>query len=65
MTKSGYKFNCDFKDSILTDEREERKQDQQDLANGTLRPDEYRSKWRGEDIETARENLPQTAQVID
>lgn len=65
MTTSGYKFTCDFKDSILTDEETERKQDQQDLANGTLRPEEYRAKWRGEDIETARKNLPQTARVID
>lgn len=64
MTLSGYKFICDFKDSILTDESEERKQDQQDLANGTLRPEEYRAKWRGEDIETAKKNLPQTTEVI-
>lgn len=65
MTTSGYKFVCDFKDSILTDESEERKQDQQDLANGTFRPEEYRAKWRGEDLETAKKNLPKTAQVID
>ncbi len=65
MTLSGYKFTCDFKDSILTDESEERKQDQIDLANGTLRPEEYRSKWRGEDIETALDNLPKTTEVVD
>lgn len=65
MITSNYKFICDFKDSILTDEESERKQDQIDLANGTLRPEEYRARWRGEDIETARENLPQTAEVTE
>lgn len=64
MTTSGYKFICDFKDSILTDESEEREQDRKDLANGTLRPEEYRAKWRGEDIETAKVNLPQTVEVM-
>lgn len=65
LATSGYEFICDFKDSILTDESEERKQDQQDLANGTLRPEEYRAKWRGEDIETAKKNLPKSAEVIE
>ena len=65
LTTSGYTFVCNFKDSILTDEETERAQDRQDLANGTLRPEEYRAKWRGEDIETARNNLPKTAEVID
>lgn len=65
MATSNYKFICDFKDSILTDEETERAQDRQDLANGTLRPEEYRAKWRGEDIDTALENLPKSAEVID
>lgn len=65
MTTSGYKFICDFKDSILTDEETECEQDRQDLANGTLRPEEYRAKWRGEDIDTALQNLPKSAEVID
>lgn len=65
MTTSGYKFICDFKDSILTDEETERKQDMQDLNLGIMRPEEYRAKWYGEDIDKALENLPQTAQVID
>lgn len=64
MTTSGYKFICDFNDSILVDEDKEREQDRMDLANGTLRPEEYRAKWRGEDIETALNNLPKTAEVI-
>lgn len=64
MATSGYKFICDFNDSILVDEDKEREQDRKDLANGTLRPEEYRAKWRGEDIETALNNLPKTAEVI-
>lgn len=64
MTTSGYKFICDFKDSILVDEEAEREQDRKDLANGTLRPEEYRAKWRGEDIETALNNLPKKAEVM-
>ncbi len=64
MTTSGYKFICDFNDSILVDEDKEREQDRKDLANGTLRPEEYRAKWRGEDIETALNNLPKIAEVM-
>lgn len=65
MITSGYKFICDFKDSILVDEETERKQDIQDLSLGIMRPEEYRAKWYGEDIEKALERLPQTAQVDD
>ena len=65
MTLSGYEFICDFKDSILTDEETEREQDRKDLANGTLRPEEYRAKWRSEDVETAKKNLPKQSEVID
>ena len=65
MTTTGYKFVCDFKDSIKTDEETERKQDIQDLNLGILRPEEYRAKWMGEDIDTALQNLPQKAEVIE
>lgn len=63
MTLSGYKFTCDFKDSILTDEQAEREEDRKDLANGTFGRDEYRAKWKSEDIETARQNLPDIGEV--
>ena len=63
LTKSGYEFTCDFKDSILNDESSEREEDRKDLANGTLRPEEYRAKYRGETIEEAKANLPQQAEV--
>lgn len=63
MATSNYKFVCDFKDSILTDEETERKQDIQDLSLGILNSWEYRSKWYSEDKNTAMNNLPQTAEV--
>ena len=52
-------------DSIIEDKTTERKQDQADLANGTLRPEEYRAKWRNETIEEAAKNLPQSADVME
>ena len=63
LTLSGYEFNCSFKDSILNDEASEREEDRKDLANGTLRPEEYRAKYRNETLEEAKANLPQTAEV--
>jgi len=65
MTKSGYEFVCNFKDSILTDEEIERQQDRQDVAMGVMRLEEYRAKWYGETIEQAQANLPQQADVIE
>jgi hypothetical protein len=47
----------------LNDEQSERDEDRKDLANGTLRRDEYRARWRNETIEEAAQNLPDTAQV--
>lgn len=64
LATSNYEFICDFKDSILTDEETERKQDLQDLAVGILRPEEYRAKWYSEPIEQAVKNLPQQAEVM-
>lgn len=60
-----YEMSFEWGDSILADPVAEREQDMKDLANGTLRPEEYRAKWRDEDIDTALANLPQQAQVID
>lgn len=65
LTTSGYEFVCDFKDSILTDEETERKQDIQDLNLGILRQEEYRAKWYGETIEQALKNLPKSAEVLE
>lgn len=63
LTKSGYEFTADFKDSILNDEQSEREEDRKDLANGTLRPEEYRARWRNETLAKAKANLPQQAEV--
>lgn len=63
LTRSGYEFTCDFKDSILNDEQSEREEDRKDLANGTLRPEEYRARWRNETLARAKANLPQQAEV--
>lgn len=61
-----YSLSCAFNDSILTDEEAERNQDRQDVSMGVQRLEEYRSKWYGEDIETALQNLPEQAGgVID
>ncbi len=65
LTGSGYEFVCDFKDSILADDESERAQDRQDVSMGVMRLEEYRSKWYGETLETARASLPDTAQVIE
>lgn len=63
MTRSGYEFLCDFKDSILVDEEEERQQDRNDVAMGVMRLEEYRAKWYGETLEEAAKNLPEPALV--
>ena len=61
-----YSLSCAFNDSILTDEEAERNQDRQDVSMGVQRLEEYRSKWYGEDLETALQNLPEQAgSVID
>ena len=44
LTTSGYSFVCDFKDSILTDEETERKQDIQDLNLGIMKPERISGK---------------------
>ncbi len=58
-------MSFEWGDSILSDPSAERENDRKDLANGTLRPEEYRAKYRDETIEQALANLPETASVID
>lgn len=54
-----------FDDSIIQDKQTEREEDRKDVAMGVMGTDEYRSKWYGETIEKARENLPaQEKEVI-
>ena len=63
LSTVSYEFLCNFKDSILVDEEEERQQDRQDVAMGVMRLDEYRAKWYGETLEDARKNLPEPALI--
>lgn len=66
LERSGsVRLDLDWGDSILANPQLEREEDRKDLANGTLRPEEYRAKWRDETLEEALANLPQTAQVMD
>ncbi len=58
-----YEFVLNFRDSILTDEETERENDRKDIASGIMKPEEYRAKWYGEDIETAKANLPQVVDI--
>ncbi|HJC16048.1 MAG TPA: phage capsid protein [Candidatus Fusicatenibacter intestinigallinarum] len=62
---SGYKFMCNFNDSILTDEETERQQDRQDVSMGVMSHLEYRMKWYNEDETTARKNLPEQNTVME
>lgn len=65
LTTSGYEFLCNFKDSILTDEEEERLQDRSDVAMGVMQLWEYRVKWYGETETQAKANLPEQASIIE
>lgn len=57
-------IKIDFDDSIIEDKNTEREEDRKDVAMGSFGLDEYRAKYRNEDIEQARKNLPQTADII-
>lgn len=59
-----HELKLEWGDGILANPDAEREEDRKDLANGTLRPEEYRAKYRNETIEEAVENLPRTAEVM-
>ncbi len=46
-----------FEDSYIIDAESERARDRQEVQDGLLAPHEYRMRWRGEDEDTARENI--------
>lgn len=64
-SSSSVNLEIDWGDSILSDPQLEREEDRKDVSMGVMRPEEYRAKWYGEDIETALNNLPETAQVME
>ncbi|MBO5449397.1 MAG: phage capsid protein [Ruminococcus sp.] len=66
ITKQGTELTVNFKDSILTDEETERKQDQQDVSLGAMPLWEYRMKWYGEDEATAKTMVAgSSAEVVE
>lgn len=64
MYTQKFELICTFSDSILSDEESERNQDRQDVSMGVMSLAEYRSKWYGEDLETAAANLPEAADPL-
>ncbi|MGN0615110.1 phage portal protein [Ruminococcus flavefaciens] len=61
---SAYDMKLEWGDGILANPDAERDEDRKDLANGTLRPEEYRAKYRNETVEEALKNLPQSSEVM-
>lgn len=59
-----HELKLEWGDGILSNPDAEREEDRKDLANGTLRPEEYRAKYRNETLDEAAKNLPQTAAVM-
>jgi len=64
LASTGYEVAINFHDSILTDEEGDRDQLRRDLASGVLNAWEYRMKVYGEDMETAKANVPQAPGVL-
>lgn len=54
-----------FDDSIIEDKVSERQSDRQDVSMGAMSLAEYRSKWYGETLEKALQNLPEQAGVME
>ncbi|MDO4864889.1 MAG: phage portal protein, partial [Ruminococcus sp.] len=59
-----HELKLEWGDGILANPDAEREEDRKDLANGTLRPEEYRAKYRDETLDEALKNLPRAAEVI-
>lgn len=58
-------ITVDFDDSIIEDQGAERKEDRQDVSMGAMALWEYRKKWYHEDELTAKQNVPEQAEVIE
>lgn len=54
-------IHVQFDDSIIEDKKSEKESDRMDLDKGIISKAEYRSKYYGEDIETAKENVKKIA----
>lgn len=64
LATTGYKYTCEFHDSILIDEEADKASDKADVAAGLMNPWEYRVKYYGEDEETAKANVPNSPDVM-
>lgn len=64
MTTTGYEFECEFHDSILTDEEADKAQAMQEVAAGLLNPYEYRMRIYGETEEEAKARVPAPPNVL-
>lgn len=57
--------SVDFDDSIIEDKQAQYQRDREMVSMGIMRPEEFRTKYLNEDIETARKNLPQARQLVE
>lgn len=62
--EGNYEVSYDWDDSIITDNVEERNQDRQEVAMGAMTLLEYRTKWYGEDEETAKTKINIPVEVV-
>lgn len=60
-----HEVTISFKDSILTNEEQERAQDLIDVNAGIMQKYEYRMKWYGEDEATAKSKIEKEQQGLD
>lgn len=58
-------LSCVWDDSIVTDTDTERQRDLQEIRDGIMQKYEYRMKWYGEDEQTARSKIEDTAPSDD
>ena len=58
-------ITIDFDDSIIEDKQAEYQRDREMVSMGVMRLEEFRAKYLNEDIEKARQNLPEAQQIVE
>lgn len=58
-------ISIDFDDSIIEDDATEFSRDMTMLTSAIIKREEFRAKWMNEDIDTAREALPQLESMVE
>lgn len=61
--KEDIEISIMFDDSIIEDKEAQKQSDRVDLSTGIIGKAEYRSKWYGEDLETAQDNIDKIIDV--